>query len=88
MNGRIDEKVCVETVRRPISDIMRENTGYLMKCEDLMEQIASSLVNGVNTDCGRIKPSADCMREEAENQSVALRGIVETLSFVLKVLGG
>ena len=88
MNATINGKTCGEIVRRPISDIMRENTGYLMKCEDLMEQITSSLVNGVNTDRGRIKPSADCMREEAENQSVALQGIVETLSFVLKILGG
>lgn len=88
MNPRIDEKVCAEIIRRPIAEIMRENTEHLLKCEDLMKQITSSLVNGVNTDCGRIKPSADCMREEAENQSVALRGIVETLSFVLKVLGG
>lgn len=87
MNGRIDEKVCAE-IARPIADIMKENTEYLLKCGDLTKQIMSSLVNGVNTDCGHIKPSADCMREEAENQSVALQGIVETLSFVLKVLEG
>ena len=87
MNARIDEKVCAE-IARPIADIMRENAEYLSKCEDLTKQIASSLVNGVNTDCGHIKPSAGCMREEAENQSVALQGIVEKLSFVLKVLVG
>lgn len=88
MNARIDEKVCVETVRRPIANIMRENTGHLLKCEDLMKQIVSSLTNGVNTDCGHIKLSADCMREEAENQSAVLQEIVETLDYILRTLEG
>lgn len=88
MNGTVNEKACVETVRRPIGDIMRENTGYLLECGDLAKQIVNSLVDGVDEDCDCSKPNACCMREEAENQSAALREIVETLSYILRMLEG
>lgn len=88
MNAGIDGKVCVETVRRTIADIMRENTKCLLECEDLVKRIAFSLTGGVNTDCDCLNRNAGYMREEVENQASTLQKIVETLNYILRILEG
>ena len=89
MNERMNVKVCTDPVKRdPIGGIVRRNTEYLLKCADLSGRIANSLNEGIgiNDDC--VKTNANCMREELENQSAALREIAETLDCVLRILEG
>lgn len=85
----MEAKVCTDPVKRgPIGEIIRRNTEHLLKCVDLSRRISNSLGGGVGINCNSLLTSANCMRDELENQSTALLKIAETLDGVLRILEG